>query len=599
MKYIKCMGMVVISFCLMTFAFPAFAESTPVVLMIEVEGNSNVSSEKILGEISNTRMGEPLNSTAVQQDMQKIMATGYFSNIQVKTEAFFSGIKVVFVVIENPIFQELNVSGLTKLTPEEVQSQFRQKPGEVFNTVFFKEDLSQALKYFQTEKGLLIEPRPSTGSISENGVVSLELVELRLGEIKILGLEKTQDFVIRRELSLKKGDILDYNVIREEYMKLMRLRLFDNIDLRWEKSALPDAMDLVFNVTEGATGSFNIGVSYAQTTGDFGGLLTFSEGNLMGTGQSITVDLNIAEDENEIQFSFYEPWLNDKHTSFGLSLWNSNADTSTTLTAWGLKDKEKGEYKLYDVDLDRTGLSLSFGHPLTRNTTGRIKFNFEQNEIVNYWDYDSSSNHDDDPSHSFENFDRPNEFWNNSVELQLVKNRLSYQDRNFVDGGYQLSGSYEIAGNYLGGEYDYQTLTLEGKWFHAITPDLVFGTRLQGAYQNGESPDYDTLYLGGMNKLRGYHNRRFHDPDTRELIGTSYLLSNTELRYRLPMNKNFELVTFYDIGQVNNIYDDSVIKSDYGFGFRYNIPFLGMIRLDQAWNSDGESRLVISMQEIF
>lgn len=593
MKYTKCVGMVVIGICLMIFAFPAFAESNPVVLMIEVEGNSHVPSEKILGEISNTKIGEPLNSESAQQDMQKIMATGYFSDIRVNTEAFFSGIKVVFVVVENPIFKEVQVSGLTKVTPEEVRSQFRQKPGEVFNTVFFKEDLSKALKYFQTEKGLLIEPKASTGSISDDGVILLELTELRLGEIKILGLEKTQEFVIRRELSLKKGDILDYNVIREEYMKLMRLRLFDNIDLHWEKSALPDSMDLVLDVTEGATGSFNIGVSYGQTTGDFGGLLTFTEGNLMGTGQSITVDLNTSEDENEISFSFYEPWLNDKHTSFGLSLWNSDVDTSTTFKAWGLGDD------LYDVELNRTGLSLSFGQPLTRHTTGRIKFNFEQDEIVNYWDYDSGSDHDDEESRSFDDFDSPSEFWDNSIELQLVKNRLSYQDRNFVDGGYQLSANYEVNGRYLGGEYDYQTFTLEGKWFHALTSDLVIGTRLQGAYQNGDCPDWELLYLGGMNKLRGYHNRRFHDSDTQELIGTSYLLSNTELRYRLPMNKNFELVTFYDIGQVNNLNDDSVIKSDYGFGFRYNIPFLGMIRLDQAWNSDGEARMVISMQEIF
>ena len=84
-----------------------------------------------------------------------------------------------------------------------------------------------------------------------------------------------------------------------------------------------------------------------------------------------------------------------------------------------------------------------------------------------------------------------------------------------------------------------------------------------------------------------------------ELIGTRYVLSNTELRYQLPFHKDMEIVLFYDIGQVKNLNNENVTKSDYGFGIRYNVPYLGMIRIDQAWNSDGDSRVVFGMQESF
>ena len=35
-------------------------------------------------------------------------------------------------------FKEVQISGLTKVKPEELKEMFSQKPGEVFNTVTFK-----------------------------------------------------------------------------------------------------------------------------------------------------------------------------------------------------------------------------------------------------------------------------------------------------------------------------------------------------------------------------------------------------------------------------------------------------------------------------
>lgn len=596
MKYIKGIGIVVIAAILLTVGLPAFADTTPKVLMIEVQGNSQVSSDKVLGEVTNTIIGGTLNATALQMDMQRIMATGYFANVQVNTEKFFDGVKVIFVVVENPVLKEIKISGLTNIKPEDILKHFRQKPGEVFNVTFFREDLSKALKAAQTEKGLFIEPRSNNLNISSDGIVQVELVELKVGKIKITGLEKTKDFVVRRELTLKEGEVFDESKLKNDYMRLMQLRLFDNIEVKFEKSAIPEALDVVFEFVEAQTGSFNFGISYTQSTKEIGGLLTYSESNLMGLGQTLSLDLNLGEDEDEIRFTFQEPWLDEHHTSFTLSMWNSDAETTSTLSKWSSNSASFGLDDLYDMDLNRTGLSLSFGRPW-KNMTAKIKFNFERNEIEKYWKHD-----EDEPEKGLPMTDldlRSTDFWNNSVELQLVKNRLVYKNRFSVKSGYQLSGSYSVAGGYIGGEFDYQTAMLEGKWFHSLSDNLVLATRLQGAYLTGDFPDYDALYLGGTNRLRGYRDRRYSDDSTMELIGTRYVLSNTELRYQLPFHKDMELVVFYDVGQVKNLSNDNVTKSDYGFGIRYNVPYLGMIRIDQAWNSDGDSRVVFGMQESF
>jgi outer membrane protein insertion porin family len=572
-----------------SIATAAYGEANPPILMFDVEGNHKIAAEKILGAISATRIGEPLNTQAVQTDLQSIWDLGYFADVQVKSEKFLNGIKLVFVVIENPIFKEIHISGLVKAKPEEVRAQFSQKPGEVFNTAAFRKDLDKAKRYFRDEKGLFIE-LVKTG-LTKDGIVNLELVELKVGKISVVGLEKTQESVVRREISIKEGEILDWNQFKEEMYKVWRLRLFETIEPKLEASATPNALDIIIEVKEAQTGSFQIGASYSENSHEMGGMLIFTEDNLMGLGQSVSLDLNISESGKDVSFNYYDPWLDKKHTSFGLSLWNADSETTSTMNSWNMDSSE-----LYTMDLTRTGLSLSFGRPFLKDTRANLKFNFEKNNIDNF--YLESDSDETDPLDIDSDSEHSREFWDNSVGIELVKNKLQGSGRSFITGGYQLFGSYSAAGKYFGGEFDYQKSVLEGKWFHSLTPNLVFGTRLQWANLTGDYPDYDQLYLGGMNRLRGYDDRRYHDSFTSNLIGSSYLLSNTELRYRLPSNKSLEFVLFADAGQMTDS-GSNTLKSDYGVGLRYDIPMLGLLRVDQAWNADSESRTVISIGEIF
>ncbi len=556
------------------------AQANPRIYMFDIQGNEKIPATEILGVVSNSKIGEPLDPKKVQSDMQSIMDLGYFSDVQVTTEKMFDGVKLSFVVVENPPFKEVKVTGLTKVKPEEVHQFFSQKEGEIFNTTTFGQDLMKLKNYCREKKGLFIESKTPGVDLAPDGTVKLELVEMKYGKTVILGLVKTNEQVIRRELSIKEGDIIDYNELKEEYARLTRLRLFDSIDLRWEKSLDPEKMDLVIEVTEALTGSFEAGMSYGEESGDVGGFVKFTEGNLMGLGQSVSIDVSFDDDSDNIKFSFYEPWLDDKHTSFGLSQWNSETEIDATMTSWndGLTEEQ-------EIDLDRTGISLSFGRQFWKDTTARLKLNFEENKI-------SKINEEDitlDPS----TLKHPLEFWDNSAELELVRNKLVYADSQFVSGGHYLYGGYTKAGSLLGGEFDYDKYMLEGKWFKTLAPNLVWGTRIQGAYLTGDYPDYDALYLGGMYKLRGYDGNRFEDEETKKLIGDQTLLLNTELRYRLPSNKNVEFVLFYDAGQVN-----SHTADDYGVGMRVNIPFLGMLRFDQAWSDSGRE-FVFSLGEMF
>ena len=565
------------------FSLPVLADTNPNVVLFEVQGNAHIPTARILGVISNTKIGEPLDPKNVQLDMQAISGLGYFVDVQAKTESILGGVKLIFTVVENPVFKELQISGTTQIKPEELLPYFTQKPGEIFNTTVFREDLGKALKFCSDQKGFYVQPKNGKLDISPSGVVRLGLVELKYGSIKVQGLVKTKDLVVLRELSFKEGDIIDINAFKDDWARLMRLRLFNSINPEFQPAADPEKLNLTLNIQEAQVGTISGGVSYVPGSGEIGGMLSYSDPNLMGRGQNLSLDVNLAPSSNNVTFSFYEPWLDASHTSFGMSLGNTETTMSSTMTNWFPNSKD-----VYTMNFLRTGLGLWFDRPISTSTTGRVRFNFEKNDIASYQPAGPGAP------------DKPMTFWDNSLQLQLFQNKLQYQDAFFVKGGYYLSGSYNFAGKMLGGAYDYQKVNLEGKAFHQITSDLVLGTHLEGNYLTGSYPDYDLLYLGGMRQLRGYSDLRFSSDVTRQLIGNETLLANAELRYRPPVNKNIELVLFGDLGQVINTNTGmNTLKSDYGAGFRFNVPFLGVMGFDYFRNAENQDGWVFMLGDSF
>jgi outer membrane protein insertion porin family len=584
---------------------PLLAESPPLVLTIDIQGNNHVPAEKIFVAVEASQIGEPMDSQRVRRDVESIMALGYFTDVRPSYERMLDGVKLVFIVTENPLFKEVRISGLTKIKPEELQPSFTQKPGDVFNTLIFRGDLTKALKFCREKKGLLIDPKLDSLEISPDGIVTITMIEIRYGKISVTGLEKTKEDVILRELSIKAGDIIDTNLLRDEYQKLMRLRLFDRVEPRFESSGIPEVLDLVIDVQEAKNTTLMVGLSFGQDDGKMSGLLEFSDNNTMGLGQTLSMNINYGDTRQNVQFSFNEPWLTKKHTSFGLSVWNSDTYSTSTMTDWGnpYDTIPNPDGTLYDMDLVQTGLSITMGRPFKASLTARIKLSLEQNSIENCWvhtSYDPDA-HTGIPSLIIlDGAPHKGDFWNNSIELSLIKNKLIYADARFVNDGYQWTLNYEFAGEYLGGEFDYQKISAEWKFFRPIGANMTWGNRFQYNALIGDYPDYDALYLGGMYRLRGYSDRRYDSDISKNFIGDQYFLVNSELRWRLPNNNNFFIVAFYDAGLIHNLSDDTAFGSDYGLGFRYNVPFLGLLRFDYARNSDGEDpRVVVSMMEMF
>lgn len=536
-------SLVLIFLLTVVVAGPVWADE-PVVLSVEVTGNRQIAEETILRAVSHIRLGEPVSEEAVQKDLQAIQNLGYFSMVDVRGEPFLGGVKVIFRVYENPVIQDFKIVGLEVADPEEILSYLTQEKGEVFNYVRTMNDLERAVHDYQEKKGLhLVFLSSDEEMITPEGVVTLHLREVKIAKILIRGLEKTRESVVTREISLQEGEVLDLNVLRQDLQRLYRMQLFEEIRPRLEYTSSPERMNLALEFKEMNTLGLNMGATYIPDVGRLAGNLGISEGNLLGLGQRISLQISSSPGRSHIvEFDFHEPWLDENQTSLGFNLY-SRFDSDLTRSGQEEKYSEK-----------RTGMEVTLGRPLTRDL--RISTSLQLQRV-------------DDSR-------QPGEYWNNSVGLGLVQNKLTYTGMH-TTGGYWASVGASIHGGFLGGQYDYNRYTAEFKQFYSPWKNTTLGYRIKGGTTLGDIAPTSRFYLGGPLSLRGYRDRHVE--------GIDMLLANVELRQRVPNNENLEFVLFYDAGTV----DLEEYYQSYGIGLRYTIPLLGKLRFDYGWNAEGDA----------
>jgi outer membrane protein insertion porin family len=109
-------------------------EPVPTVKDIAVEGNRRVQAAAILARVK-TRIGDPFSPAALREDARSIFALGFFDDVQVRTEEFEGGVRVVFAVAERPILREVGFEGNRELKTEDLRAAAALRVGVLYNPV--------------------------------------------------------------------------------------------------------------------------------------------------------------------------------------------------------------------------------------------------------------------------------------------------------------------------------------------------------------------------------------------------------------------------------------------------------------------------------
>lgn len=426
---------------------------------------------------------------------------------------------------------------------------------------------------------------PAIERVGEDSVdIHIQIYErnqFRIGQVDIRGNRKTSENVIRRELFTRPGDFFSRALIIRSLRQLSQLNYFNPEKLRPDTRLVDDqTVDLVYEVEEKSNDNVNASVGYS---GAFGvtGALGFTINNFAitnpfegGSGQVLNFDWQFGEGSRFRTFSlsFTEPWLFDRPTTLGFSVFDTR--------------------QRFGWDLRQTGISVRLGRRLSwpdNYSRADWTLRYQSNDIRDaggspYYDLGVSQ----------------------QVSLTQILSRNSTDSPIFPSLGSSVALSTEIAGGPLPGTVDYHKWIFSSEWYVPLFGSsriVLFSSSslgfLEGFFSGSKIPPIEYFYMGGTllgyvstTPLRGYEDRSVGPINVSGQEEGGRVMSKHSLELRFAATINPMPIYFLSFIEGGNVFrnlketDFFDLKRSYGIGARLLIQPIGMIGFDYAYGAD-------------
>ncbi|MCX6338761.1 MAG: outer membrane protein assembly factor BamA [Candidatus Aureabacteria bacterium] len=520
-----------------------------------------------------------LEQEALNDDLDRIRgyyaSLGYVdmkvSNVERNISRDGRHIDITISLDEGGTYQvgEVAVAGNKIYDTDELQRVLTMGSGVTYSPVTLQGDMN-AIRGMYLSKGytdaeVIPEKRlnPETGKIDVSYTIK-EYEPYYVGRIDIKGNTRTNDYVIRREMSVMPGDVFNSLKIQRSKERLENTGFFETVGIAASPGEGERTQNLAVDVQEGKTGQLSFGAGFSSIDG-FVGFAEISQSNFdiknfpyfTGAGQKFRLRAEVGLEEQNFLLSFTEPYFMGKRLAAGFDLYMKNS-----------------EYLSDYFNEERLGGNLRLGKELGQFYRGDLVYKLEN---VNLYDVP------DDASEQIK-ADAGNTLIS-SVSFGLTRD--TRDSIVFPHHGAISSITAEFAG--LGGDADFVKLEAMGsQYFVPIErfPEHVVrvagGAGVAGPYSgSGEIPLSERFFLGGGDTIRGFDYRDVGPRDINDepIGGDAMLMASVE--YTFPLISKIRGAAFFDMGNVYETPSDFLdgIVASVGMGVRLNLP-VGPIKLD-------------------
>lgn len=177
------------------------------ILELEVRGASTIAKETILAKVQ-TKPGFTYQDMMVSEDIRRLFALGYFTDVKADVEPLSGGIRLVFVVVEKPAISAIQFEGQRFLRKERLLQLFAVKSGELYDPRKVKEGID-LVKAEYARKGFSEAEIVSKAEINgKDNTATVYLVvdegaRMRIRGILVEGNQAFNDRRIRKVLKTK------------------------------------------------------------------------------------------------------------------------------------------------------------------------------------------------------------------------------------------------------------------------------------------------------------------------------------------------------------------------------------------------------------
>ena len=411
--------------------------------------------------------------------------------------------------------------------------------------------------------------------------------QFKISQVEIRGNSKTQEKVVRRELRVVPGDYFNRSAIIRSVRQLSVLNYFNPEKIKPDTRFVDDkTVDVVFDVEEKSSDTFNASVGYSEAFGATGAIgLTFNNFDIAeplsgGGGQILNFDWQFGDLSRYQTFSisYREPWMFNTPTSFGFSVFDTKQN--------------------FYYDLRQTGATLSLGR----------QFKFPDDYFRGDWSFRFQSLNVKSTNYLYDRIGKSNQF-----TFSQIISRNSINNPLFPSEGSSVAWSLELSGPpFLPGTAEYTKHGIEIDWYTPLANThklaLYLGFKFNEIYrlgnQNSYVPPFEYFYMGGTGlgmvattPLRGYPDRAV-EPITinkSSIPGAVMEKIMAEVRFNVALNPiPIYVLAFAEGGNIwessknINLFD---LRRSAGIGARLLINPIGMVGFDYGYGFDRDKLL--------
>jgi outer membrane protein assembly factor BamA len=633
----------------------------PVITKIAFTGNIKVPSDTLLA-LMDLSVGQVFNTNTFRQDVLKV--NNYYERIgyggQVPTHVKDLNLDpatgvLTLSILEGLTVKHILIGGDPLLPPQILLPVMTLKPGMQYSDDIRDADYKALQKFYEDKWHL--ELGNFEGGIDPSSIdqktdtvdIKYNIYVARVAVVEITGNTRTKDQVIRRELRVRPGMVLNTDAIKRDYERLNAMGFFSKIEPDIKDGPdpkKPQQVTLLWHVTEQRTASASVGFGYSGGLTGQGlyGTLGFTDSNLHGTGDTASLQLEKGARTGVAQLSFGVPYLGNtpqsQKYSVGGSVFANNSTYyypvySITGATSGAIPSIGGTPQPVPVTLSPTGnstqissivatsesssvgVSGNVGRRLSDYTTlgvniGAQKIKYDTTVPSPFYFQGSQPNIFIGPSPSPINSTLTNvngSFGiaatsiadvNTGAPYNLNTLGVSLQSITLDDPfnprhGVKAVFSETISVPALGSNFSFTQGTIDVAKFFPILKSATLG--VHGLIDNSTgviAPS--SLFTFSDQQMRGY-NQVFY--------ATGAFLGQVELRQPLALDKRITLAVFVDeldyqirgAYPLLNPYTNRIVGypgnwalyGDYGAGIRFDVPQLGLrtIRIDFAKGVNG------------
>ncbi|XVE60026.1 hypothetical protein DITRI_Ditri05aG0093600 [Diplodiscus trichospermus] len=537
-----------------------------------------------LSALKACRANSALTVREVQEDVHRIIDSGYFSSCMPVAVDTRDGIRLVFQVEPNQEFHGLVCEGANVLPSKFLEDAFCGGHGKVINLKRLDEVINSINGWYM-ERGLF--GLVSGVDIFSGGIIKLQVAEAEVNNISIRFLDrktgeptkgKTKPETILRQLTTKKGQVYSMLQGKRDVDTVSTMGLMEDVSIIPQPAGDAGKVDLIMNVVERPSGGFSAGggISSGITSGPLSGLIgsfAYSHRNLFGRNQKLNISLERGQIDSLFRINYTDPWIegDDKRTSRTIIVQNSR--TPGTLVHGNQHDNNS-------LSIGRVTAGIEFSRPIRPKWSGTAGLIFQ---------------------HAGARDEKGNPIIKDFYGSPLTASGKPYDDMLLAKFESVYTGSGDQGSSMFAFNME-QGLPVMPEWlfFNRVNARARKGVEigparlllsLSGGHVVGNFSPHEAFAIGGTNSVRGYEEGAVGS-------GRSYVVGSSEVSF--PMLGPVEGVIFADYG--HDLWSGPNVPGDpagarykpgsgygYGFGIRVESP-LGPLRLEYAFNDKHAKR---------